>query len=130
MRLVTIFIALLFLSCGPSTVMAPAQPQLELRLTPRIVMAGSSLRVTCFVPGTYGAGLIRYGIEDLRISVGPLDLIENSLLIERMPCGLYMATCAVKTDTSTDRRELQISVQGCQDQYAGTSRQYQASAGW
>lgn len=70
----------------------------EIVVNPRIMAApGSDAWVTCYVPERYGVGRIRFGIEGVQTSEGPLDHSQNRLLIHNLPCGELTATCAIST---------------------------------
>jgi hypothetical protein len=69
--------------------------------------------VRCYVPASYGAGRIRFGILDVRTSEGPLETIDNRLLVERIPCGIYRAICDVRTAHGLTSRHLDFETLGC-----------------
>jgi hypothetical protein len=80
------------------------------------VIAGSAAWVTCFVPESMGAGVIRFGIEQVRISTEEIWRSQNRLLVERIGCdGPWLATCTVLTyaDRRQHRLTQEIQVQGC-----------------
>jgi len=88
---------------------AAVSSRFELTLTPRVILAGTAVWVTCYAPTDSGARAIRYGLEGIRMSEGPLERIEHKLLVERVPCGTWQATCALSTG---ERRDLSLEVIG------------------
>jgi hypothetical protein len=69
----------------------------EVKVQPPIVLAGGAAWVVCQVPASSNARRVRYGLEGVRMSEGPLERIEHRLLVERIPCGRWVATCALST---------------------------------
>ena len=70
----------------------------EIVINPRIqAFPGSDAWVTCYVPERFGSGRIRFGLEGVQTSEGPLDHTQNRLLIHNLPCGELVATCAIST---------------------------------
>jgi len=88
---------------------APVEQAFEIRLTPSIILAGGSAWVACYVPASSTARRIRYGIEGLRTSEGPLERIENKMLVERISCGTWQVTCAL---SNGDRRSAELEARG------------------
>lgn len=84
----------------------------KLSLLPQIVMAGGATWVTCHVPAEHPARRIRYGVEGIRISEGPLERIQNRILVERIACGRWLAVCLL---SNGERHEAAIEVAGCED---------------
>lgn len=76
---------------------------------PHFIMQGHAFAVTCYVPESLGAGLIRFGLEGVRVSNGAIATIQNTLIFERTECGHWLATCAV--DTATGKRLLTQDVE-------------------
>lgn len=110
MRSSVIVAALACISCAlPRSLTLPASLDFDVRLMPRFVMAGGAVWVTCYVPSEYRAERLRYGIEGIRMSEGPLEHLENRMLVERIPCGRWSATCALSTG---EHRELRLEVLG------------------
>ena len=86
----------------------------SIRLTPQIVMAGSAIRVRCYVPWSMGDGRIRYGIPGIRESDQPLtNGAEYLLLVERISCGRWVGRCVVSTREGVAVREQPFDVAGC-----------------
>ena len=99
-----------------ATVLAPFALSVSSGLHPvHVVMPGAAVVVRCFVPESYGAGRIRYGIEGLRMSEHPINHSENRLLIERLMCGRHIATCTVHTRAGLERREFLIETTNADD---------------
>jgi hypothetical protein len=112
--LLVVLFATIATSCAPATrAIAPVVPALTLSLRPAFVFAGGSVWVRCYVPASYGAGRIRFGILDVRTSEGPLESIEHLLLVERVPCGAYRAICDIRTADSLTARSLDFETLGC-----------------
>ena len=68
-----------------------------LLLTPRLVPAGGAVRLTCLVPPSWGRGSIRLALEGVQASAGRIHYAETSRLIEGVPCGTWIASCATDT---------------------------------
>jgi hypothetical protein len=89
--------------------LAPAVlAQFAIRLIPAFVFAGGSAWIVCDVPERDGPGILRFGIEGLRVS-GPnvLQQVDNRILIERIGCGDHLAFC---TFTNRDGRMRQVDI--------------------
>lgn len=69
----------------------------RLVLTPPIVVVGGGVWVTCYVPAAEPAREVYLGIPALSSSTRPVDRIEHTLLIERIPCGPHVAVCALSS---------------------------------
>lgn len=91
------------------------EAKFELRLTPQILFEGSSAWLKCFVPESYGTGRIRLALEGFRSSEADIAQIENKLLLDRPPCGTWLATCAIATKRGIERREQTLQVRGSCD---------------
>lgn len=102
-------------------VTAPAA-SLEVTLMPRVILAGTAVWVTCYVPASSKARAVRYGLEGVRMSQQPIDGIQYRLLAERVPCGTWVATCALSTG---ERVEAPLEVMGgeCDGGTVATFRQ-------
>jgi hypothetical protein len=65
---------------------------------PRIVLWGGAVRLRCLVndaPDVRGA--VRLALEGTRVTTAELpNSIEQSILIERLPCGKSVASCVVR----------------------------------
>lgn len=119
MRLTPLAALLAVLGCA--TIQAPPVEAKDMRLTisPRVALSGGAVWITCYVPEEIGSGIIRYGLERVRMS-GPEQLvrIQHQLLVEFVPCGDWLASCTVVTiEQAVIRREemLQVRGIGCDD---------------
>ncbi len=85
----------------------------ELQVSSRFPMQGADTYVTCVVPERFGVGRIRYGIEGLQTYEGALDHTQNRLLVQNLPCGTLVATCAISTAKGIQRTaDVEIDVKG------------------
>lgn len=89
----------------------------ELR-APRIALWGNTIALTCFVPESLGSGSIRLALEGVQI-IGPrpLEHAQTTLLIPRIECGTWKATCQVAATGGSRYAEVPIEVKGgmCED---------------
>lgn len=89
-----------------------APRRFEVKLSTAFIFEGGNIRVTCFAPlddRTVGRPF-GFGVKGLSYSAREyLDRIENALLIERVPCGTYTASCTLATG---ETREVQFTARG------------------
>lgn len=85
---------------------------MRLAVTPPLTMVGGAVWVSCYVPRDHPARRIRYGVDGIRASEGPLETIQNRVLVERIPCGRWRAFCQLSTG---ERHDFTIEVMGCED---------------
>lgn len=84
---------------GPAARPAPVtRPDaVTLVVFPRVVLWGGAVRLRCLVndaPDVRGA--VRLALEGTRVTMAELpNSIEQSILIERLPCGKSVVTCTV-----------------------------------
>ncbi len=85
----------------------------ELQVSSRFPMQGADTYVTCNVPERFGVGRIKFGIEGVGTHEGPLDHTQNRLLVQNLPCGTLVATCAISTAKGVQRTpDVEIDVKG------------------
>lgn len=82
----------------------------------RFVFGGATVWIQCIVPDRYGPGRLRFGVDGVRVSEGPLEQPQNRLLIVRFPCISTVAFCDLLTTAGVLRlrRELPIDPLGCE----------------
>lgn len=89
-----------------------SKPAFTVQVNPRFAPARSAVWVTCYVPASYGAGRIRFGIEDVQVSEGPLDHLQYRLLVENVPCGTLKAVCTIITARGQQHASQTLEVKG------------------
>lgn len=100
--------------CGAS------ESRVSISVRPRVIMAGGAFWLTCRVPRDSHNRLLEYGVVDLRPGSqrdleGDAAQITWKVLVERVPCDVGPAYCAVKTDDGRwERAALPITVAGCE----------------
>lgn len=89
---------------------AEVSTRFELKAT-AFAFEGGSVRVTCYAPlrPELLERTIRYGLEGATMKEVQLSRIENSLLIDKAPCGDWVASCTLAND---ERREVNVHVKG------------------
>lgn len=103
---------------------APVQARkpadVTLVVLPRIVLQGGAVRLRCLVsdaPDVRGA--VRLALEGTRVTTAELpNSIEQSITIERLPCGKSVASCLVRRTGRADvLRTEDVEVRGgmCDD---------------
>jgi hypothetical protein len=103
---------------------APVQARkpadVTLVVLPRIVLQGGAVRLRCLVsdaPDVRGA--VRLALEGTRVTTAELpNSIEQSITIERLPCGKSVASCLVRRAGRADvLRTEDVEVRGgmCDD---------------
>lgn len=96
-----------------------AESRVSISLSPRVVMAGGSFWLTCRVPRDSHNRMLEYGVVDLRPGSqrdleGDAAQITWKALVERVPCDVGPAYCAVKTDDGRwERAVTAVNVAGC-----------------
>ncbi len=70
--------------------------RLEVSVDRSFVMAGGSVRVTCFVPPNLRRA-IRFGVANVQASERPLASAEESMVVRGIPCGRWVAFCQLAT---------------------------------
>lgn len=85
----------------------------ELRLQPAFAFPGSDVRLTCHVPESLGRGVIRLALEGAT-ATGParLEHVQTSLLVQRVECGTWKATCWVDAEGGVRYAERTLEVKG------------------
>jgi hypothetical protein len=103
-------VAILLLSitsgCAASRPRVQAQP-LEAPFAievPHFFTPGDDVEVRCYVPDSYGAGMLTMGIAPWRVHTEALDLLSTRLVVRSVPCGVWTAFCAVDTVRGRDIR--------------------------
>ena len=96
-----------------------AQSKTEFRVTllPRIILAGSGVWVTCYVPERYKASKLRLDFEGMGGMETPgAPPIQTRRLFEGVPCGTWNVTCAILTAEGRLQRSERLEVKGeCND---------------
>lgn len=69
---------------------------------PATVFEGNAMRITCYVPRV-DDGQIRIAVEGVKV-VGPrpLESLETDVLLDHVPCGSWVVTCATHTRATAD----------------------------
>lgn len=91
----------------------PYTPEFKLTLYPRIVLAGQATYLTCYVPEGLDASFIAYGMDGLQSSSGPVEKVENKILVQHIPCGTWTAYCKIATPTGDKSLKETLEVAGC-----------------
>jgi hypothetical protein len=67
---------------------------------PKIIIEGAAVVAKCFVPESFGAGKIAFGIPGVEMR-GPMEIehIEHSFMIQHVPCGQQKVVCAIQDYT-------------------------------
>lgn len=87
------------LLAAPAAAPVAVRPAGDVTLTvvPRVVLWGGGVRLRCLVidaPDVVGA--VRLALEGVTVTIQELpNQIEHSVLIERLQCGKWLATCTV-----------------------------------
>ncbi len=80
---------------------------------PAFAFAGDEIRIACYVPESLGAGTIRLALEGAAASgPRPLEHAQTSLVISRVECGRWLATCSVSCEGGTRYAERVVEVRG------------------
>lgn len=81
---------------------------------PAVIMSGESIKLTCIVPEEMKARTVNIGIVGLEQHGGPVDHIENTFIINHVPCGELVAFCNVHMELKDQILTQPFSAMGCQ----------------
>lgn len=101
--------------------LAATEPRVTIKVRPQVLMKGSAFWLTCRVPKDEHNRMLEYGVVDYRPGSqrqleGAQAQITWQVLVERTPCGVGPAYCAVQTDDGRwARAELSLNVAGCDE---------------
>lgn len=90
----------------------------SIKVTPQVVMAGHSVRVTCSVPRrsenrSLSAGLVNVQSSDRQLD-GDQSRIAWEFVFDHVPCDAELAFCAVHALTRDSLVTAPIQVAGCE----------------
>jgi hypothetical protein len=84
-----------------------------LKLSAPIIMAGGATWLACYVPTSYGPGRMAIGFDGTGLySERAIEHVERKALIERIPCGTWVASCTIRTARGLERREQKLESRG------------------
>lgn len=86
------------LLADPIAVPPAGEMAFALMVMPRTLLANRAVRLTCFVPPSWGAGEFRLALEGKDAKGWQrLEHAEMGLLIEHVECGTWVASCQTVT---------------------------------
>jgi hypothetical protein len=93
-----------------------AVPRVSIKVSPAIIMAGGSARVTCTVPRAASNRGVTAVLENYRSMYDQLDgesaRITHEFLFERIPCDIGDAMCILETSNekpASVRQTIQVA---------------------
>lgn len=90
-----------------------AEAPFTLKLSAPFVLAGGATWLACYVPASYGPGRIAIGFDGTGLySERAIEHVERKALIERIPCGTWVASCTIRTARGLERREQKLESRG------------------
>lgn len=96
-------------SAGP---LADSELPFRVSVFPPFAFEGRAARISCFIPLSMGAGLVRLEIVDVMASDKPIDHGEYTVLIQNLPCGTLIVACTAWTRAGRRTATTTLRVKG------------------
>jgi len=95
----------------------PKEGPFSASVYPQVILAGHATWVSCHVPRSYRAGVLRLDVPWMGASEQELDLVQFKRLLERVPCGTHTISCSVFFyEGGSERRTATLIARGdCED---------------
>lgn len=96
-----------------------APDRLRVSVSPSVMLAGRSVRVTCHLPKDASNRWLRFGIEGWTQSLRQVDGEDApmtwSLELSPVPCGVEQAFCEATRTACVERATTRLVVAGCNE---------------